>query len=98
MDYEISNQFTYLIKYYFIFKNDSPRPLNMVKVYVIVDVYWVCNIVELVQERRNPGALAMELRLSCVNPSTSNLDYGNLPCTYVLFYASFTDKDYVNHN
>ena len=22
----------------------------------------------LVQERRNPGALAMELRLSCINP------------------------------
>ena len=29
-----------------------------------------CNIDELVQERRNSSALAMDLRLSCTNPST----------------------------
>ena len=33
--------------------------------------YYHHHILGLVQERRNSSALAMELRLSCTNPSTS---------------------------
>ena len=32
-------------------------------------VQWSTHIDELVQERRNPIALAIEFRLSCINPS-----------------------------
>ena len=40
----------------------------------------------LVQERRNSSALAMELRLSCTNPSiqsTASLQYGSIFWYYI---------------
>ena len=42
-----------------------------------------CHIYGLVQERRNSSALAMELRLSCINPST----YSNIRQEDFLQYA-----------
>ena len=43
------------------------------------------HIDRLVQERRNSSALAMELRLSCTNPSIYSWNCG----TVNIFYSSF---------
>ena len=100
MHYEIFYQFKYLLKIWFYVQERQPAaPKHDESLcWCWCLCYWLCNIDELVQERRNPGALAIKLRHPCVNPSISNLDCGNLPWTYVSLYASFTDKDYVNHN
>ena len=39
---------------------------------------------ELVQERRNSSALAMELRLSCINPSKWTGTHHQMNCTKTL--------------
>ena len=48
----------------------------------------------LVQERRNSIAYALELRLSCTNPSICSLSYGPLSTPRRAYTGSFTSDIY----
>ena len=80
---------------------DSTSLLHIIVIIVIISSYDLCiwypiyyYIHGLVQERCNSGALAMELRLSCTNPSIYGFVWNTLT-QFSLFAGMFSESHHV---
>ena len=86
--------------------NSMIRPWSKTIILLSIKTYFQSSYIDgLVQERRNSSALAMQLRLSCTNPSISGLQilrwpirdvYVDCMCPYTHKYVQSTYNPYIN--